>query len=89
MKFLLLFVPLLATQPTAGAGYVNVRLGYCCAEMYAHHNRDCWQTYSYRGASYSMPAKMIEQRAADHPVAIQAAMDELIQRAQFDCDGNA
>lgn len=89
MKILLLFVPLMAAQPSAGVGYVNVKLGYCCAEMYAQQNRDCWQTYHYRGAAFNMPAKIVEMRAADNPVAIEAAMDELVQQAQFSCDGNA
>ena len=89
MKTLLMFVPLLATSSPIAEGWVNVKLGYCCKEVYRYHREWCWRIEKSGLVENHQPSHVLVTRVKDKPVLIQAAVQQLVQQAQFSCDGSA
>ena len=89
MKTLLMFVPLLATSSPIADGWVNLKLAYCCKAVYRQHRDWCWQTEKSGLAQEPAPTHLLVTRVIDNPVLIQAAVTQLVQHAQFSCDGEA
>ena len=89
MKFLLLFVPLFATQTPVTDNHVIVSLYWCCNQQYRQDANVCYKYYEDPSMLYKSKDFTRSIAAANHPVAINAAMDELVQQAQFSCHGES
>ena len=86
MKTLLMFVPLLATSSPVAEGWVNIKLGYCCNTVYRYHREWCWRLEK-SGSDHLN--HVLVTRVMDQPEMVQAAIERLVQQAQFSCDGHA